>query len=893
MQRTLENPFTESIQISLHQMGVVLPQRMTITEIRDTVVTLSVLKDNISLPDYNLMGIEALDRFYSAAINEVQNMILTHDRRPRLRSFEDTNAQYVDLKVPRFLQVNENHLVKALILLEDRLKEPAIVESERWVYVLDPSLLNNAHFDDDVRAIQTHVEHMGIKTHRELNRQARLIVSIFSPSLFQGVAKIPFGTDTHPKYNYLSLFYSWDEILVFHGLGLRENEEVEMRGIRLGNKVNAERLSRPLLVTLWLYLVSGANIRQHYSINFQNQYVELDVYIALFNYMNLFNWTPTWASNVLVLILWLTSIEGEKLSVCRCVENENVAFASFVYDNWKPVYIIAHSNNGNPHLSIWCGKNGQYKGSNLVDYAVGIAYMLNSTCMPREFRIRGVKGIRSASFYPEHFIKITLFGRKFVIREDKPDKIDVKAIFIDYPDDLIYKYINGLKNFEGSVTGPIISFPSSFGRSFVVTPWHISPEPSMLTVSIKVNKIYEAIVIDMPIVTFRDLSEKLYVLDYLYTENTVIYKQREYTLQDVRSTLVLIPRGSESYRPLGTVEDMYFTYRSKEIRYGYNIYLLHQFLYGKYSDYQPCTMKDSTWIMIKDSTPDKVAIAKMSALHSDEGVKDYSLSFIMAEDTTVDVLPLIDGIIVMSRIIVSIKQNRRSASMLDPPLGADGRYMDIKIVKNKMSVDPAGFVPVLNSKFKSVVVSFDHLETGIYRLWIRQGSNLSQKQFEDFLIYNEIGDLQFFQVDRLRGDRVKKRTKNVKELADKYINYIIVQYGEFYAGIANKIIYGFDTDIKYHTPEHLKITFSPNIKPQIMLLCLDCHPEFSKFRPYLNICNTVCTNYWLPAPTTKYCFDSVMIQTLVVRVKELQSMGVITKPDKKVLLALLAYAQQI
>jgi len=481
--RTFSNPFSLFVNDYLLQRGIPLGALVTISKIQEIVILLS--KD-MMFPIHQLHKgtYFQLCSTYAEPIRELLNHVMVG--KPVLRtviSYEDEKSQYIKITPKRFLTFDTRLMVFACALLMDRWKHPEKVELSRWPYIINPTLVGNNKFDEHVSEVKKLCLTLGITTSEELDRHARLIVSLFSPLAFHGVVNLPYGA--YKEYNYFVKSYTFNQYIDVEYSELQMNNN-ELFAVKTAQVADADVVERPILLSLWnAYSLGKRNLN---SLQLFNRSVELkwnlDKAIELL--IQDFNWSPRWASKLFTLMLYDSNFNKVNIQLFHGVTSKfgtKYKFTYLKYKSWPGILMLNEFGLQYPDWSVYfeSNKNTSDPADSREYYLTVMCYFISYCCYGNKLAMTDLGKLKRIQKDAANVFKV--FNVKQLLYQDFPAPDTFPVVDINLwtkSQNELLKYFNIKK--ETECENIIVGF-KSYG--YIITPWRVSTQTSGLSTIMK------------------------------------------------------------------------------------------------------------------------------------------------------------------------------------------------------------------------------------------------------------------------------------------------------------------------------------------------------------------------------------------------------------------------
>ena len=315
----VSNPFSWLIRSkTVDKNGESLKETMSIKEVISHINF--VAQSNFKIPDFH-------ERAYNLLVNRYGDMVssMIYDTavikfEKREGHFEDVPARYRKIQLPLSIRVDTTQIMVAVVYRSSEIKNGLDGHKSSWIYAHAHSNLKPEELKHHLETVNNIMSQLNIKNHLELDRHARTIMSLFSPVIFEGVAKAPIGEINDYAMNSMMEFYSWNTVLRINMVF--KNTHVPNQLVHKA-VIDTSSIARFYIPILWNLQLRGNELpksehlyvkkAESLVINFDSS-SEFEILIKEDPQVPNFN-RQDWSSNILAILLWRSSMFGSKLSI--------------------------------------------------------------------------------------------------------------------------------------------------------------------------------------------------------------------------------------------------------------------------------------------------------------------------------------------------------------------------------------------------------------------------------------------------------------------------------------------------------------------------------------------------------------------------------------------------
>jgi hypothetical protein len=574
------------------------------------------------IPMFHLKAYTLLKESVSDIRRHLQGPVGEVNIKDRLIEYEDEPMKYYKITRPAILRYNTKNLLYSLIYWWDVFDKADRIDADRWIYKLMPSLLNDAEFKEQITTTKGILDNLQIRSKKAVDRHAKLIINLHSPNLFEGVAKLSSEPDDEMAYafRYLAVSYSWDEKLEITNTiyipTITEESERDVF-IKKHSEIILKNLERPLLMMMWKTelspfkpMITPSNV----TMTFNGVKMLIDIERMLIDMLKpqTYIFDAENASRLFTGIMYYSlssSVQAplikrykSKVGLCYIFEFSNwLRVAIWRRDEWdikekwsvflEPPIVdnnrVIFSSNGN--LLAYGFMMGSFLSFIMTRRDIGISnwndldefrfYDISDT----ETSVFGVNDLGFQNRQPGKFPRVGMYVVKDKL-EIALSKVKFRVSNITVLEGIEYDYVT-LYNESlctvsqaNTVSIDIEKKTKEGFKIYTVSPWYIPRDKSGAIVSIRTSETT-----NIPKWIDDNFRETDIVDMFPGWRSDVLKESRPIFKQDLVRVSGHIT-NTEVLSPNASLAPFMRACRVLELNQGFDLIIMHDFLYGRYSD---------------------------------------------------------------------------------------------------------------------------------------------------------------------------------------------------------------------------------------------------------------------------------------------------------------------
>jgi hypothetical protein len=551
--------------------------------------------DNFRIPEFHIRAYDVIKEANHVIVTRFTTEVATYRIVKREGHYEDIRASYQKIKVPEIMKSRTRVFIYALVWKWDKMINPDVADSGRWLFVTYPKLLGDETLRSQLIYVDSICLTMNIKEPKMLDRHARLMVAMVSTSPFEAIVLVPEmegdASSWDFSYKYISQYFSWgEELRLKTYIGKRRAEEVSHK---VRKRVSLPDTARPLLLALWKIKSEGRNMGEisegAFQLSSSGVIREIHIESLLKEHMRVEGYMSSslWSSDLFTGILWYSLVNRlPGVSISRSSHKrkngKNVKSFIFSFNDWMRVCVFT-DNLGSDETtwSIVLEKDEKNRVMfpqeiDEMSYLLKIGTMLSYISSSRRSGINSINRIAKYDTRAEMEMIASRFGKTISVGVGLTEAWDNIAVYVIKGSiESFLLRVDAARPDSISIGDPDIvgSITESRVGEHLITPWKVRRDPTGLSV-IYQGDLSSPLVNDRAEIVVQPKYKS--ISWYSETMETTINLQHE----EAHWIIDRLAEGAKSHFSRDDISSNMLFLRRAELLHGLDIGIIYKFLYG-------------------------------------------------------------------------------------------------------------------------------------------------------------------------------------------------------------------------------------------------------------------------------------------------------------------------